>query len=342
MKDRLCNFFCKPSLASVQALWLCLWGLGCACQLGAAEDARALLDRTLQANRRWLDPSPIQGSYYLSIQFTEEPTVRKTGAFSLSTTGQVASGRSMRTSASRVGSEIWTPLHNILHDHTPYTLTLEGPTNVNGTPVLALEVEFAGRVRNQIGFGGQYSSGAKVNYSHEDYMVETARLLIEPVQAIPLMIETHIWPTNGVIDVSWQFETNYFATDGGFAPRGLEWYNPAFVREQQDFQLFQNEWIFQKGQSWWLPGNPFGRTGMVLSAELVDLEIPFPRLAFQQSSATPILSWPTYGRTGIILESADNPQGPWSAVLTQAGYDITNAIVSIPTTRLGQFYRLRQ
>lgn len=247
----------------------------------------------------------------------------------------------MLTSASRVGSEIWTPLHSILYDHKLYTLTLEGPTNVNGTPVLALNVEFAARVRNDIGFGGQYLSG--VDYSHLEYIVETARLLIEPVQAVPLVIETHTRPTNRVIDVSWQFETNFFAIDGGFAPRGLEWYNSGFVREHQDFQLFQNEWIFQKGQSWSAPGNPFGRAGdLILTAELVDLEIPFPRLSFQQSSANLILSWPTYGRTGIVLESADNLQGPWSAMLTQAGYDITNVLTSIPTTRPGQFYRLRQ
>lgn len=77
--------------------------------------------------------------------------------------------------------------------------------------------------------------------------------------------------------------------------------------------------------------------------ELIDLTIQdISRLAIQRSGPDIILSWPTYGRSGIGLEAASGLDGPWSALLSQPASDITNIMVTVPVSQAAQFYRLRR
>ena len=301
------------------------------------QDAQMLLERTLQANKPWLNPSPIQGSYSLVRLAVGSANLGVTGPFSLAINPEPLSYNPAYTYACRVGSLIWTPLHNIALAKMPYTVSMIGSTNYNATSAIAIAVAFNGLARNQFGMGGQGGG----SYSSADYPVETARILIEPTNAIPLLIETHTIHTNVArVDPSWVFDPDFFAINGGFAPRAIGWSEPTIrFSERQEFQSFQGEWIFRQGLAW--QGNSPGEGDLIQTIGLVDLAIPFPRLALSRSPAL-VLSWPTYGRTGVVLESSDTPQGPWSALLTQSDYNISYVIVSVRPSKEMQFYRLRK
>ena len=320
------------------ALW-CLASVNL--QAGGDEDANTLLDRVIKANQPWLAPSPIHGSYSLLRQPAGADAAERIGPCNMTNQGKASSYLNSPASqyADRVGSLVWTPLHQIYRKTSPYTPSLAGNTNWNGIPVIAVDVVFDPSILGQIGFGGQANSS--YTYSEATYWVELTRLLIEPTQAIPLYIETHGDPTNAVQhDVTWKFDPSFFAIDGGFAPRAFEWNDPDFIRERQEFQLFEKEWVFKQGQAWWGDNRP--KTGLIQNFELTDLQLLFPSLTLQRSTPGLVLSWPTYGRTGIVLESAEAPRGPWSSVQVQTASDNTNPVISVSATQRSQFYRLRK
>lgn len=245
---------CTFSLRAKSWLSLCL-AAGClnlvAGYAGPNEEAQTLLNRVLQTNQPWLAPRPLQGHYLLSRQRAGSGTIESIGPCYMinqdNPTSYFASPASRY--ADRVGSLVWTPLHDLYQQAAIYTLSAAGTNDWHGVPVVAIDLAFDPWIRGQIGFGGQ--APMLTSYSASNYRVTSARLLIEPTQAVPLQIETHDDSSSGPYDVTWEFDSNFLAVDGGLAPRAFEWNEPDFCRERQEFELFEHEWVFQKGQAWW-------------------------------------------------------------------------------------------
>jgi hypothetical protein len=134
-------------------------------------------------------------------------------------------------------------------------------------------VAFEKPVRNTIGFGGQTGT----SYSHSQYSVATARILIEPNKAVPLFIDS--WspaePQTNTrrYHVAWTFGPEFLPADGGLVPAALEWNDPSFVRERQTFQVADGAWIFKQGDAWYGPSNALGGSGHIQRLELRDLKI---------------------------------------------------------------------
>ena len=164
-------------------------------------------------------------------------------------------------------------------------------------------------------------------------------MLIEPTQAIPLLIETHSIES-APFDVTWEFDPSFFAVDGGVAPRALEWNQPDFGRERHEFQVFAREWLLKEGQTW--IGEARYGTPSITHFEVVDLKVVLSSPTIRRSPDGLALSWPTWGLGGIVLESAGSPEGPWSSIQTPAVSDNTNPVVAIPVTQPTQYYRLRR
>lgn len=305
------------------------------------QEATTLVARMLEANRPWLIPSPIQGTYFLLRKPGETGDSEVTGPFALESKRTNTVQWTQRIS--RVGSIVWTPLHNMIQVVRPYSLRMVGRTNWNDMNLIAVDVTFRDPQRCAVGFGGQ----GDVNYSSCDYRNQNARILIEPTNAVPILIETSLpaGPTTGSgFEATWRFDTTFFSIQGGFAPQAVEWYDPTSFRERQEFQIHQQEWLFKRGDAWWGEKNLWGPTsGLIQSFELIDLTLAdVSKLAIEKSGGNITLSWPTYGRSGVVLESARGVEGSWSTLLSSQASDITDVSVTLPVNQSVQFYRLRR
>lgn len=234
------------------------------------EDAASLVERVLAANKPWIEPKPVAATYSLSGNaHLEKETL---GPFSVSKGCKAAV---------RVGSIVRTPLHSMLNKEKPYTLRMVGKANWKGKNLVAVDVAFKEWVRNEVGLGGQ----ADASYSFCEYGVATARIVIEPANAVPLFIDSWspLVPEMAVepemdhrFHATWAFGPDFFQVDGGFAPKMFEWVDVDF-RERQQFQVASGVWIFKQGDAWWGAANPFARSGHIQKLELRDLRITMGR-----------------------------------------------------------------
>ena len=116
---------------------------------------------------------------------------------------------------------------------------------------VAVEVAFEKPVRNTVGLGGQ----AGTSYSHSQYSVATARILIEPTKAVPLFIDS--WSpvvpqmNNRRFHNAWTFGPEFMEADGGLVPAVLDWDDPSAFRERQTFQVADSVWLFKQGDAWY-------------------------------------------------------------------------------------------
>lgn len=307
------------------------------------QEAVALVERMLQVNRPWLIPSVIQGSYSLLRKEDGVGDGEVTGPFALESTATNLALRKQRIS--RVGSIVWTPLHNMIHVVKPYSVRMVGKTNWNDMNLVAVDVAFTDPLRCAIGLGGQ----GGLSYSHADYDDQNARILIEPTNAIPVFIDSSVpeGPTTGPgSGATWQFDIPFFTINGGVAPQALEWNSPTvflwtLFAERQEFQVHDQEWLFKRGDAWW--GNENPPSEFIQSVEVIDLSIMNPpRMTIQKVRGNIMLAWPTYGKSGVVLESASGVNGLWSTVLSQGTSNITDVSVTLPANQGVQFYRLRR
>ena len=298
--------------------------------LGAAppvdELATALIHQMLEANKPWLRPSPIKGNYSLLRWEPGSTTAQHIGGAALDGNAPLVPNEPARQTVDRVGSLIWTPLHNLAYGDGPSKAHVQPGTNSSGSPELILSLEFNPTVRDQIGFGGQEIG----DYSEASYTVQTATIFLNPTNALPTLIRTQ--------SATWTFDSGFFAVENGFAPRAVDWDGdgPNMFSERQEFQLFQGEWLFKKGQAWWTAN----RSGLIQTFELVDLQIEFPNLLVKRAGAELSLAWQPCGRSGVILEASDALNGPWSALLEQVSYDVDTVAIAIQPSKPQQFYRL--
>lgn len=302
-----------------------------------AEDAAALLARTVEVNRPWLNPSPASGTYSLWRQSVGQPD-EITGPFSL--TGQATNGLQF-AQPYRVGSIVWTPLHALARQAIPYAVRGNGMTNWNGVKVMAVEVVFGSNISCSVGMGGQ----ANVAYSHTDYrLIESADILIEPTNAVPVYMATHLSPfAHFPSSPTWQFDPNFFAVDRGLAPRSFDWNDPSNMQEHQDFQVIDNVWMFKSGSAWGNPGAPFGIHGYIQSIVATNVTIYDP-VALSATIVGPniAISLTPSQAVGFGVETADSPQGPWSAIASRISADGSTITAPVLENRLSQYYRLRK
>ncbi len=298
------------------------------------QEAVTLVERMLQVNRPWLLPSPIQGTYSELEKQGGVGDGELTGPFALER--KVTVPVTYMQQVARVGSILWTPLHNMIRGVVPYSVQMIGKTNWSNVNVVAIDVAFEYPMRCAIGFGREHTNSA-----YCDYRNQNARILIEPTNAIPIYIDTSIpaGPTTGLgIEATWRFDTNFFAVHGGSAPQALEWNDSKYMRERQEFQVHDQEWIFRHGSVWGGPKWELAWTVELIDVTLVDIS----RMTIQKSGDNITLSWPTYGRGGVVLESARGVEGSWSTLLSQETSDITDVSVTLPVNQGVQFYRLRR
>jgi RNA polymerase sigma-70 factor (ECF subfamily) len=228
---------------------------------GSDDDAKALIARVLKANRPWLEPKPIEASY--SLHRDARNANEESGPFSVEKGCKPAL---------RVGSIVWTPLHVLAGKDTHYTVHMLGKLDWKSKNLLAFEVAFDPPVRNEVGLGGQTNT----SYSSASWLTAKARIVVEPTTAIPIFIdcwnESRPHPAQKLHAV-WAFDADFFAIDGGFAPKKVVWEEAAFLRELQEFQVVNAVWIFKQGDAWFSAKNPSGHSGHIQKMELVNLQI---------------------------------------------------------------------
>jgi len=303
-------------------------------QSDSNQEAKMLVARMLQANKPWLVPSAIQGTYSLVIRSGGTGGRTILGPYALEKPGPAFYPGSQH--AGRVGSILWTPLHNMVHTQKPCSVQMVGKTNWNTLNLIAVDVNYDGRLSCAIGFGGQKGD----RYSFDSFGTLNHRILIEPTNALPIFIDSKLpanLTTGSRWETTWQFGTNFFAVNGGFAPQTLECQISDGFSERQDFQIINQEWIFKRGASRYSTNNAYVQeTGIILTFELIDISIlDISKLTIQKSGANIILSWPTYGKSGTALESVNSVDGLWSTLLSQITSDITNVSVTLPVNQVG-------
>jgi hypothetical protein len=228
---------------------------------GSDEDAKRLVERVLEANKPWLEPKPVEATYWLSRE--AGATKERSGPFLI--------GKGCKP-AVRVGSIVRTPLHNVARKDTRYTLRMVGKAEWKGKSLLAVDVAFDPPDRGAVGFGGQ----AGTTYSSCDYSTATARIMIEPTKAIPLFMEcwSEVLPqSDRRYRCVWAFDPDFFEIDGGFAPKLFVWDDVSSFSERQEFQVVGGVWIFKQGDAWYGAENLSGMSGHIQKLELLDLQL---------------------------------------------------------------------
>jgi RNA polymerase sigma-70 factor (ECF subfamily) len=229
---------------------------------GSDGDAQALIERMLKANQPWIEPTPVKAAY--SVLREAGATKERSGPFSITPQGC--------RPAVRVGSIVWTPLHNMAGKAARYTLRMVGKAKWKDRTLVAVDVVFDPPVTSAIGLGGQSAT----KYSSCEESTAKARIMIEPDKAIPRFIDCTRGPprTNVKVHSVWAFDADFFEIDGGFAPKMFVWEDVSAFRERQEFQVVGGVWIFKRGDAWWGAESPFPKSGRIQTVELVDLQIP--------------------------------------------------------------------
>lgn len=306
-----------------------LYIVGSATNHAAAQEAETLIARVLATNSPWLNPKPATGSYSL-LRMVSNDGPEKTGPFSFA---GVATNGWQTFQPYRVGSMIRTPLHVMALNLAAYTLGPVGSTNINRQTLSTIDVTFSNNARCTVGMGGQ----ADTSFSQSSYNISGARLYIDPVNAVPIFIDTI---TNATLTykATWRFDPFYLRVDGGLAPRAFDWNEPGSFFEHQEFQVLQNTWFFRRADSWY-GTNIFGTTGHIQSVEMTDLKLgaSIP-MAVTKSGGNLKIAVPADEAGGLAVEAADEIQGPWSAIDADTT-DPSVVTISLPTNKV-QFYRL--
>ena len=228
---------------------------------GSDDDAKTLIARVLKVNRPWIEPKPVKASYRLLRADENEKETK--GPFSV---------HEGCKSAVRVGSIVWTPLHDLARKDTHYSVHMLGKADWKGKSLIAVELVFDPPVRTGVGMGGQ----AETSYSASNSSTAKARIVIEPARAIPLFIDC--WsatvPSMGrPFHSVWAFDPDFFELDGGLAPKAFVWEEVSAFRERQEFQVVDGIWIFKQGDAWYGAESPFHKSGHIQRLELADLKV---------------------------------------------------------------------
>jgi len=216
---------------------------------GSDDDAKDLVAKLLQINKPWLQPAGLPATYSYSLH-------RRYAGYFLNRLPQreesdsgpflIAPGCSPPV---RVGSIVETPLHAMVRDPTGYTSRMVGLTTWGRQKVVAVDVIFASPVRCAVGMGGQ----SNTSYSSSSYQVKQARILIDPVRAVPVLILSSTAGSAQTADygATWEFADGYLEINGGLAPRAFNWNDTRAFRERQEFQVVNGLWLFKNGQATW-------------------------------------------------------------------------------------------
>jgi hypothetical protein len=285
-----------------------------------------------------LKPSFAIGTY--NLHFTEDGKADyTTGPFSLNGVDNQI------THPDRVGSLVWTPLHEMAANGTPYTLTSAGITNWNGTNLTMVDVTFNTSAGLEIGFGGQItiSNDTRYVYDHATFGAQRARLLIETNSAVPIVIQTFDTENGTSYNSTWEFDPFFIPLGNGLVPRAFDWDATWWLHERQEFQVVGSTWLFKRGDAWYETGFPFpsqgGNTRHSLTCELLTLAVEMPMTVTKTTNDLTI-SLPGSQAAGFSVVAADGLQGPWFPVLSETSQDASSITVTMPTNVPAQYYRL--
>jgi hypothetical protein len=308
-------------------------------------DAKALVDRMLVANAPWLAPSALTGSYSLLRTMAGETNGQIIGPWAFQDKAKHLPSNPTFIQVCRVGSLVWSPLHNMVYTSTNYSIHMVGPTNWNHMDLVAVDVNFDQRMFCQVAFGGQ----GDADFSAVGSDAQVNRILIEPTNAVPVFIQAkpddaHVGQF-GYSESTWQFQLPFFQVQGGFAPRSFEWDRSDILRERQEFQIVDQEWIFKHGEAWNGTNCPpvLGEPGALIQTfDMINVTLDKPlQLSIQRANANVILSWSSHGKSGLTLESTPGFDSPWVPMSVPPVEDLTNVVI-VPATNVAQFFRLKR
>ena len=209
-------------------------------------DPKPLVERMLRVNKPWLEPRPVEGSYALrrtyhlySLTHGFKREEQALGPYQI----EPGCSRTMR-----VGSMVVTPLQAMTGRRSNnYTARMVGQTKWKGRSVLAIDVRFSPAIRCGVGMGGQ--KGA--SYSSATFPVDTTRIFIEPLKAVPVLLLTSsmIGSPGLKHETTWEFSAPFYELADGVAPRAFDWGDHSDFHEHQEFQIVDGGWIFKKGRA---------------------------------------------------------------------------------------------
>lgn len=317
--------------------WQLVWAVAtvsAANSAGPTVSAEELVARMLTANRPWLELNPIHGSYALLRREGGASEGEVLGPLSFEGDSDPYSQISDRYWAYRVGSLLWTPLHDLATRKTPYALTLVGSTTQNGQALIQVDVVFGSYAPCQVGLGPHGS------FSTAIWGAQAASFLIDPTNAVPRWIGSCASRTNlSKYDATFEFDPDFLSVGKGWAPRVVNWTGWSTFSERQEFQTIDGEWVFKKGEAWWNAADSEGRTRVIQSFELIDARIQRPALTLTRSGSNVVLALSSLGRSGIALEAAPSLAGPWSTIYAQETGEPIEASLTLPADRPARFYR---
>ena len=220
----------------------------------ANTEDQKFLNQVIEANLPWLKPKAVTASYdiYQNNEFLSGYKIDKN-----SVTNE------------RIGSYIETPLHAAAWNAVPYEAKIMGTTEYQGHLVTILYLFFGGNASDV------FSMGPKgLSYS-ENHGIHSCIIYIDNEKKIPLKLMSFASsnPNEDSPIHSWEFNPDYYAIDGGYAPKDFSVYSSEFS-EHQEFQIADGYWFFKNGNSWFSDNSTLGKPGEKLhSVDLRDLMV---------------------------------------------------------------------
>ncbi|HEY5914187.1 MAG TPA: Ig-like domain-containing protein [Verrucomicrobiae bacterium] len=218
-------------------------------------EAEALVARMLVTNSSWLAPAPVRATYWFQ---------RKVNTWSPGSAWQQRSWRKLRTheeelvgpftarwksdGSLRVGVTLQTPLTSMRADRNNYTIQAMGTAKWRGKTVVAVDITFQHPEGGRVGMGA-----GRVGYSSAGFSARSARILIDPLKAVPLFIATSDSGSSSVSrrgDSTFLFGSEFLLVPSGYAPRFIEWRRPDLSwRSRYEFQVTGGHWFFRRGRA---------------------------------------------------------------------------------------------
>jgi hypothetical protein len=222
---------------------------------GGQAEAQVLALRVLATNRPWLEPQAVRATYSFkrkAIHWSLSSVFREHSLSQLRTfenkLTEPVTARWKSPADLRVGASFRTPLAAMLSAPSNYTVHSVGTARWSGKTVVAVDVMFQTPVTVHVGMGA-----GDTHYSSAGFRAGSARILIEPLKALPLFIGTSDSSAIGLnprFNSTFTFDPDFFEMPGGRAPRFVEWRMPGQSwRSWYEFQVTNSFWLFKRGKA---------------------------------------------------------------------------------------------
>ena len=239
----------------------------------ANTDAQKFLNQVIDANLPWLQPKPVIAKYGI---YTKDELFK---------TYEINENS---PAMERIGSYITIPLHAVLQNKVPYEVKIKGITEYQGHSVSVINLVFSKNISDG------YSLGHRNFSMNEHNKIFSAQIYVDNAKKVPLRVLsfTSSDPDTDTAVHTWEFNPEFYAVDGGYAPKDLTVYSYQF-NEYQEFQVVDGYWFYKTGFSWYGNDTNYGNAGdKIQTVDLRDLNIdasaiqPTPTLRIPTSTPT--------------------------------------------------------